>query len=46
MSKIYVIGAGVKGHEEFGRRALEMILANNTAAVLRILESAAAGVPV
>jgi len=25
MSKIYVIGAGVKGHEEFGRRALELI---------------------
>lgn len=29
-----------------GRTALEMILANNTAAVLRILENAAAGVPV
>ena len=25
MSKIYVIGAGVKGHEEFGRLALELI---------------------
>jgi precorrin-6Y C5,15-methyltransferase (decarboxylating) len=25
MSKIYVIGAGVKGHEEFGQRALELI---------------------
>ena len=25
MSKIYVIGAGVKGHEEFSRRALELI---------------------
>ena len=25
MSKIYVIGAGVRGHEEFGRRALELI---------------------
>jgi len=25
MSKIYVIGAGVKGHEEFGRAALELI---------------------
>jgi hypothetical protein len=29
-----------------GHTAMEMILANNTAAVLRILESAAAGVPV
>lgn len=25
MSKIYVIGAGVRGHEEFGQRALELI---------------------
>ncbi len=25
MNKIYVIGAGVRGHEEFGRRALELI---------------------
>lgn len=25
MGKIYVIGAGVRGHEEFGRRALELI---------------------